>query len=202
MKGVLMKVGQMVSFIAEGLPEEAQQALAALQADAAPMAPSLAATVIGSELGAATRAGVRVVGRHAGGGGEHRPGPPGPRRSGRELAVKVQFPGVSEAIEEDLDAAEVMYTVFSALALNGLDARALVDELRAADARGARLPTGSREHRRVRRALRRSPVGAHPDAGPGVLDIEGAHDGVDRRVVVGPVRRPRHRRRRSNGRPR
>ena len=50
--------------------------------------------------------------------------------AGRELAVKVQFPGVAEAIEEDLDAAEVMYTVFSALALNGLDARALVDELR------------------------------------------------------------------------
>src|SRR6188472_3146344 len=53
MKGVLMKVGQLVSFIAEGLPDEAQQALAALQADAAPMAPSLAAAVIETELGAA-----------------------------------------------------------------------------------------------------------------------------------------------------
>ena len=45
--------------------------------------------------------------------------------------MKVQFPGVREAIEEDLDGAEVMYQVFSALALNGLDARGLVDELRA-----------------------------------------------------------------------
>ena len=80
MKGVLMKVGQMVSFIAEGLPDEAQQALAALQADAAPMAPTLAAEVIESELGAAPGAGVRGVGGHAGGCGEHRPGPPGPRR--------------------------------------------------------------------------------------------------------------------------
>ena len=35
-----------------------------------------------------------------------------------------------EAIEEDLDGAEVMYSVFSAMALNGLDARGLVDELR------------------------------------------------------------------------
>ncbi|MET0324027.1 MAG: hypothetical protein ABW219_02305, partial [Ilumatobacteraceae bacterium] len=34
MKGVLMKVGQLVSFIAEGLPDEAQAALAALQANA------------------------------------------------------------------------------------------------------------------------------------------------------------------------
>jgi predicted unusual protein kinase regulating ubiquinone biosynthesis (AarF/ABC1/UbiB family) len=130
MKGVLMKVGQMVSFIAEGLPDEAQQALAALQADAAPMAPTLAASVIESELGAPPE---RVFTSWedmpvaaASIGQVHR----ARDEAGRELAVKVQFPGVAEAIEEDLDAAEVMYTVFSALALNGLDARALVDELR------------------------------------------------------------------------
>ena len=130
MKGVLMKVGQMVSFIAEGLPDEAQQALAALQADAAPMAPTLAAAVIESELGAAPE---RVFASWedmpvaaASIGQVHR----ARDADGRELAVKVQFPGVAEAIEEDLDAAEVMYAVFSALALNGLDARALVDELR------------------------------------------------------------------------
>ena len=51
MKGVLMKAGQMVSFIFEALPEDAQAALATLQADAAPMAPSLAAGVVTSELG-------------------------------------------------------------------------------------------------------------------------------------------------------
>src|SRR5215207_2350584 len=37
MKGVLMKAGQLVSFIFETLPEDAQAALATLQADAAPM---------------------------------------------------------------------------------------------------------------------------------------------------------------------
>src|SRR5205814_881251 len=42
MKGAIMKAGQMVSFIAEGLPPEAQAALATLQADVPPMAPSLA----------------------------------------------------------------------------------------------------------------------------------------------------------------
>ena len=130
MKGVLMKVGQMVSFIAEGLPDEAQQALAALQADAAPMAPSLAASVIREELGAdpervfATWDDLPVASASI--GQVHR----ATDRHGRQLAVKVQFPGVSDAIEEDLDAAEVMYAMFSALALNGLDARALVDELR------------------------------------------------------------------------
>ena len=51
MKGVLMKVGQLVSFIVEALPDDAQAALASLQADAAPMAPTLAASVVREELG-------------------------------------------------------------------------------------------------------------------------------------------------------
>src|SRR5947199_3380389 len=51
MKGAIMKAGQMLSFIAEGLPPEAQAALATLQADVPPMAPSLAEKVVGDELG-------------------------------------------------------------------------------------------------------------------------------------------------------
>ena len=49
---------------------------------------------------------------------------------GRDVAVKVQYPGVHEAIESDLDAAEVMYAMFSSMMLKGLDAKGLVDELR------------------------------------------------------------------------
>ncbi len=131
MKGVLMKVGQLVSFIAEGLPDEAQQALAVLQADAAPLAPPLAAEVVEPELGGTPE---RIFRRWddlpvaaASIGQVHR----AETKDHREVAVKVQFPGVGAAIEEDLDGAEVMYQVFSALALNGLDARGLVDELRA-----------------------------------------------------------------------
>jgi predicted unusual protein kinase regulating ubiquinone biosynthesis (AarF/ABC1/UbiB family) len=131
MKGVLMKVGQLVSFIAEGLPDEAQQALAVLQADAAPMAPSLAAEVVEAELGGTPEQVFRrwddLPVAAASIGQVHRAA----ATDGREVAVKVQFPGVGSAIEEDLDGAEVMYQVFSALALNGLDARGLVDELRA-----------------------------------------------------------------------
>ena len=76
----------------------------------------------------------------------------------------MQFPGVSEAIEEDLDAAEVMYAMFSALALNGLDARALVDELRARMREELDYRLEAAQPRRVRRPLRRAPVGAHPRA--------------------------------------
>src|SRR5690606_11705911 len=52
MKGAVMKLGQMVSFIAEGLPSDAQAALASLQQDVPPMAPALARSVVVDELGA------------------------------------------------------------------------------------------------------------------------------------------------------
>jgi predicted unusual protein kinase regulating ubiquinone biosynthesis (AarF/ABC1/UbiB family) len=52
-------------------------------------------------------------------------------RDGRQVAVKVQYPGVDRAIRADLDNVEVLYGLFSAFALKGLDVRAIVDELRA-----------------------------------------------------------------------
>ena len=131
MKGVLMKAGQLVSFIFEALPEDAQAALATLQADAAPMAPSLAAGVVTAELGnppervfldwtdlPVAAASIGQVHRAITAGG-------------LDVAVKVQYPGVGEAIESDLDAAEMMYAMFSMMMLKGLDAKAFVDELRA-----------------------------------------------------------------------
>ncbi len=130
MKGVLMKAGQLVSFIFETLPEEAQAALATLQADATPMAPSLAAGVIESELGAPPEqvfldwSDLPVAAASI--GQVHKAVTP----DGRDVAVKVQYPGVHEAIESDLDAAQVMYAMFSAMMLKGLDAKGLVDELR------------------------------------------------------------------------
>lgn len=130
MKGVLMKVGQLISFIVEALPDEAQQALAALQANAAPMAPTLAAQVVTDDLGAdpvelfAEWEDMPVAAASI--GQVHR----ATTAAGRPVAVKVQFPGVADAIAEDLDGAQVMYSVFSALALQGLDYKSLVDELR------------------------------------------------------------------------
>ncbi len=130
MKGVLMKAGQLVSFIFETLPDEAQAALATLQADAAPMSPSLAASVVQSELGAPPErafldwSDMPVAAASI--GQVHR----AITHDGVDVAVKVQYPGVDAAIETDLDAAEMMYAVFSAMMLKGLDAKGLVDELR------------------------------------------------------------------------
>ena len=124
MKGVLMKAGQLVSFIFEALPEEAQAALATLQADAAPMAPSLAAGVVTPELGNPPErvfldwTDLPVAAASI--GQVHRAVTP----AGLDVAVKVQYPGVGAAIESDLDAAEMMYAMFSAMMLKGLDAKA------------------------------------------------------------------------------
>ncbi len=130
MKGVVMKAGQMVSFIAEGLPAEAKAALSTLQADVAPMAPSLAEQVVHEELGADPQRlfldwdPVPVAAASI--GQVHRAVMP----DGRLVAVKVQYPGIDRAITSDLDNAELLYGLFSSLALKGLDSRALVDELR------------------------------------------------------------------------
>jgi predicted unusual protein kinase regulating ubiquinone biosynthesis (AarF/ABC1/UbiB family) len=131
MKGAIMKAGQMISFIAEGLPPEAQEALATLQAEVPPMAPSLAESVVRAELGddpsklfldwnpepvaAASIGQVHKAVLH----------------DGREVAVKVQYPGIDKAIKGDLDNAELLYGMFASFALKNMDVKALVDELRA-----------------------------------------------------------------------
>ncbi len=126
----MMKAGQMMSFIIDGLPEPAQQALASLQQDAPAMAPTLAAQVVADELGddpsklfldwtelPVAAASIGQVHRAV-------------LRDGREVAVKVQYPGIGDALESDLANAHVLYGLFGAVAMKGLDTKALVDELR------------------------------------------------------------------------
>ncbi len=131
MKGALMKFGQLLGFIMEALPPEAQQALATLQADAPPMAPEAAEGVVRAELGAPPQKVFldwQVAPIAAASIGQvHR----AVTRDGRDVAVKVQYPGVGDAIETDLNNTEGMYRLVGAFALKGLDTKGLVDELRA-----------------------------------------------------------------------
>jgi len=130
MKGAVMKLGQMIGFVADGLPPAAQEAFAQLQQDVPPMAPSLAEQVILEELGDRPEAlflewdPVPVAAASI--GQVHRAVMP----DGRRVAVKVQYPGVDRAIRNDLDHAERLYAMFSAFTLSGIDVHALVDELR------------------------------------------------------------------------
>ena len=131
MKGALMKFGQLLGFIMEALPIEAQRALATLQSDAPPMAPEAAEAVVLAELGSSPHKvfldwNINPVAA-ASVGQVHR----AVTRDGRDVAVKVQYPGVGDAIEADLDNTEGLYRLMGAFALKGLDTKGLVDELRA-----------------------------------------------------------------------
>ncbi len=134
MKGALMKVGQMASYLDDGLPEPVRLALAELQANAPPMSAELAAEVITSELGrppeelflewdpepiAAASIGQvhRAVFRDPDSGVE------------RAVAVKVQYPGVAEAIAADLQNTDLI-GMFLRQTFSSLDPAELVAEIK------------------------------------------------------------------------
>jgi predicted unusual protein kinase regulating ubiquinone biosynthesis (AarF/ABC1/UbiB family) len=139
-KGVLMKVGQILSFVdtsavlAGPYGEVYRTALASLQADAEPMDPVLVAAVIESELGRppeelfaelcpAPIAAASIGQVHA-----------ARLHDGTEVAVKVQYPGVADAIRDDLANTELLFT-FVKIAkgvvpqYRSFDVRAVADEI-------------------------------------------------------------------------
>src|SRR5262249_34875942 len=102
MKGVLMKLGQMASYVNDGLSPAARRTLSRLPDSVPPMSPRLAAQVITAELGQAAKRPLAT----------RRPEPIAPAsigpvhraitRDGRAVAVKVQYPGIAETIGADL----------------------------------------------------------------------------------------------------
>jgi len=139
-KGLLMKVGQLLSFVDTSAAIDGQHgdvyrtALQSLQADAEPMDWEVVAAVLESELGerpeeafadfsptpiaAASIGQVHTARMH----------------DGTEVAVKVQYPGVAEAIGADLDNTELLFT-FMKIAkgvvphFRNVDVRAVADEI-------------------------------------------------------------------------
>jgi predicted unusual protein kinase regulating ubiquinone biosynthesis (AarF/ABC1/UbiB family) len=102
MKGVLMKLGQMASYVDDGLSPAARRTLARLQDSVPPMSPDLAAQVILEELGQPPEQAFKTWDPEpiaaASIGQVHR----AITRDGRAVAVKVQYPGIAETIEADL----------------------------------------------------------------------------------------------------
>jgi predicted unusual protein kinase regulating ubiquinone biosynthesis (AarF/ABC1/UbiB family) len=134
-KGALMKVGQMLSFtaVSSAVPKEFQSiyqtALARLRSEAPPMAPGLARVMLERELGDRVKqafaefdwepfAAASIGQVHA-----------ARLRDGRAVAVKIQYPGVAEAIRADLKNAELLATLLT-LALSGLSPRGLSLDIR------------------------------------------------------------------------
>jgi predicted unusual protein kinase regulating ubiquinone biosynthesis (AarF/ABC1/UbiB family) len=102
MKGVMMKIGQMASYVDGGLPPAVRHTLARLQDSVPPMSPQLAATVVEEELGAPpehafARWDPQPIAA-ASIGQVHR----AVTLDGRAVAVKVQYPGITETIAADL----------------------------------------------------------------------------------------------------
>ena len=142
MKGAAMKVGQILSFVDVGglasapYMEGFQSALARLQDDVPPLSSAGIASVVESELGrrpdeifasfSATPIAAASIGQ------VHR----ARLGNGAEVAVKVQYPGVAEAIRADLANTDVLVGLIrGGVALLGshaprLDPRAVVDEVR------------------------------------------------------------------------
>jgi predicted unusual protein kinase regulating ubiquinone biosynthesis (AarF/ABC1/UbiB family) len=128
MKGALMKLGQMASYIDEDMPQTFRTAMARLQHNAPPMSPALASSVIVDELGDAPE---RIFARWdplpfaaASIGQVHR----AITREGAAVAVKVQYPGIARTITSDVRNVALLRRVAGA-AFPGLDTRSLIDEL-------------------------------------------------------------------------
>ena len=128
MKGVLMKLGQMASYVYEDLPATFRNSMARLQQKAPPMTPELASAMIVDELGERPE---RLFAEWdplpfaaASIGQVHR----AITRDGRAVAVKVQYPGIARSITSDLRNVGLLRRVVGA-AFPGLDTRSLVEEL-------------------------------------------------------------------------
>ncbi len=129
MKGAVMKFGQILSLMSGVLPDEMTAQLATLQSNAPPMAYNLVEDVFEREYGRSPDAVFRTF-EHvpfaaASIGQVHR----ATTLDGAQVAVKVQYPGVREAIEHDLANVGMMISMAGVVS-RGLDAGPIVRDLR------------------------------------------------------------------------
>ncbi len=129
MKGVLMKIGQMASYVDDGLSPGVRRTLSRLQDSVPPMSADLAAGVVEEELGLPPE---RVFAHWdpepiaaASIGQVHR----AITLDGRAVAVKVQYPGIAETIAADLDNVALLRRMLR-VAAPSQDVGALIAELR------------------------------------------------------------------------
>ena len=161
MRGAAMKVGQLLSMIEfDGLPDEQraelESKLATLRDDVPPVPFARLEKLMRKELGAPLD---RVFGSFderafaaASIGQVHR----ATLRDGEQVVVKVQYPGVAEAVDSDLRSATLLLPLIKRLA-PGLDARPLFAELRERVGEELDYELEAQHQRRVERLFRRHP---------------------------------------------
>lgn len=130
MKGAAMKVGQLLSIDAgDYFPPEAMAILAKLQASAEPVGFDVIRKVLVEDLGEKklgdfeelnlTAAAAASIGQ------VHRA-----RFQGRDVAIKVQYPGIAESIESDLKILKRVAKSFMGVSGKDMDLTSLFDEFR------------------------------------------------------------------------
>ena len=132
LKGGAMKVGQALSVLEAAIPEQFggpyREALTKLQKDAPPLSAEKVHRVLDGQLGTKWRDRFTSFDdtpvASASIGQVHR----GVWSDGRDVAVKIQYPGADEALRADLKTMRRMTTVLKQLA-PGADVQAVVDEL-------------------------------------------------------------------------
>jgi predicted unusual protein kinase regulating ubiquinone biosynthesis (AarF/ABC1/UbiB family) len=133
MKGLPLKLGQMASYIdgivPPGYEDKFQHALKKLQDKAPPLSPEAAETMVKSELGAPPEEIFGTWEREpfaaASIGQVHR----AVTKGGEAVAVKVQYPGIDKAIENDLKSISLLEQMMSPVSRK-LHAKQTLDEIR------------------------------------------------------------------------
>jgi predicted unusual protein kinase regulating ubiquinone biosynthesis (AarF/ABC1/UbiB family) len=166
MRGAAMKVGQMLSMVElDGLPEdqqdELQRKLAALRDDVPPVPFAKLEKLMRSELGAPLSRVFSTFDERAFAaasiGQVHR----ATTLDGADVVVKVQYPGVAEAVETDLRNAGMLLPLLQRLA-PGLDAKALLVELRERIGEELDYEVEAQSQRRIERLVRGHPFARVP----------------------------------------
>jgi predicted unusual protein kinase regulating ubiquinone biosynthesis (AarF/ABC1/UbiB family) len=129
MKGVMVKLGQMASYVDDGIAPSVRRTLSRLQDSVPPMSPELAAGVIEAELGQPPdvlfdRWDPQPIAA-ASIGQVHR----AITRDGLAVAVKVQYPGIAEMMAADLDNVSLLRRMLRVTAPSQ-DVEGLIAELR------------------------------------------------------------------------
>lgn len=161
MRGAAMKVGQMLSMVEfDGLPEdqraELQQKLATLRDSVPPVSFARLEKLLRSEFGGPLTSVFADFDERAFAaasiGQVHR----ARTLDGADVVVKVQYPGVAEAVETDLRNAMLLVPLVKRLA-PGLDARALGAEMRERIGEELDYELEAQNQRRIERLLRGHP---------------------------------------------
>jgi predicted unusual protein kinase regulating ubiquinone biosynthesis (AarF/ABC1/UbiB family) len=179
MRGAAMKVGQVLSTvdftaIPESEREEFKATLAALRDDVPPLPFKKVEKLLSDELGTPINQAFSDFEEEAFAaasiGQVHR----ATTTDGRAVAVKIQYPGIAEAVETDLRNLQMLLPLVKRLA-PGLDVKALAQELRERIGDELDYEVEAQNHRAMARAYR-----GHPFAYVPPVDTELSH----RRVLV------------------